>query len=55
VKQLNGEFGCSLKMAHMRAIVLRWSKLFPAVTYEWIPREKNKEADAMSRSLYVRE
>lgn len=54
VKQLNGEFGCSLKMAHMRSIVLRWSKLFPAVTYEWIPREKNKEADAMSRSLYVR-
>jgi len=53
VRQLNGDYGCSPKMAKLRDIVTRLSTLFPKVTYEWVPREQNKEADAMSRSLYT--
>lgn len=54
VRQLNGDYGCSVKMAKIRSLVLRYVPYFPKVTFEWIPREQNREADAISRSLYFR-
>jgi len=52
VRQLNYEYGCNEKLAQMRAITEKLAKHFPKVSYTWIPREENTEADAASRSLY---
>lgn len=57
VRQLERKWGASTAhLITLRDECLALAKKLEArgcqVTYEWIPREQNKEADGMSRSLY---
>lgn len=54
VKQLNGVYACrNLVLREMRdAIYMMLEDFTDEVTFEWIPREENTEADTESRALY---
>jgi ribonuclease HI len=52
VNQLNGVYHCTVKtLQNLRALILSQVEKFPKVTFMWIRREQNKEADTMSKSL----
>jgi len=53
VRQLNGVWGCyQSHLSVLKDHVLTLSKTFKAVSFVWIRREQNTEADAMSKSLW---
>jgi ribonuclease HI len=50
VRQMNGEY--EVKAEHLRAYHARLTQLrglFQEVVFEWIPREENRRADALSK------
>ena len=56
VNQLNDKWGC--RAPHLRTwrdMIWKLTESFSDVSFHWIPREQNQEADEMSRSLYPRE
>jgi ribonuclease HI len=57
VNQCSGIYGC--REPRLRAILdlveKAKEKYTRGIIFKWIPREKNKEADALSRSLYTEE
>ncbi|MHC4607234.1 MAG: ribonuclease HI [Planctomycetota bacterium] len=54
VRQLNGEYKVkSPNVAPLYARVRELFFLFPSLKFEWIPREKNKEADNLTNVAYV--
>lgn len=55
VKQCSGACGCHDEMLSSLLVLIQRGRLAygKAITYRWIPRGKNAEADALSRSLYV--
>jgi ribonuclease HI len=53
VNQLNRTWNCAnQRLSVYRQIVERLVRKFERVTFVWIPREENTEADAQSRTLY---
>ena len=54
VKQCSGKCGCHDEtLASLLDLINRGRTAYgKSITYRWIPREKNKEADELSRSLY---
>jgi ribonuclease HI len=53
VKQYNGEYGCyKPELQELLAQLRRASGHFESVTLEWVPREANVQADALSRCAY---
>lgn len=54
VEQLNNNFVCrSPKLIPFRDEIWKLTELFNSyVTFKWIPREQNQEADSLSRTLY---
>lgn len=53
VKQYNGQYGCyKPEMQELLAQLRRACAHFETVTLEWIPREANMQADALSRRAY---
>lgn len=57
IKQLRNEYACrNLVLRKMRDKVHALLEHFEKdVTFEWVPREENTEADEMSRYLYTNE
>ncbi len=54
MRQLTGEYNCHNEhLQKFRANVLVLAALFPQVTYEWIRREKNREADVLSKGFQI--
>lgn len=50
IKQLLGEYRCHSKnLQPYLAACQHLAQQFPAVTYQWIPREKNKIADILTK------
>lgn len=54
VNQLNMKWSCfKPHLVELRDKCLQLAKMFSVgVTFEWVPRAQNEEADEMSRSLY---
>jgi probable phosphoglycerate mutase len=53
VKQYNGAYGCYKPvLQELLAQLRRASEHFESLTLEWIPREQNARADALSRRAY---
>jgi ribonuclease HI len=53
VKQYNGEYGCyKPELQELLAQLRRGSDHFESLTLEWVPREQNARADALSRRAY---
>lgn len=54
IKQCNGQCGCHDEtLAGLLDLIQRGRRKYgKAITFRWIPRTKNTEADALSRSLY---
>ena len=53
VCQLNKDWKCNyIHLRRYRDSIWALTKHFKSVTFKWIPREQNKDADAVSRSLY---
>ncbi len=49
-KQITGEYRVrDEKLKELFSRALKLSRLFKKITYEWIPREKNKHADKLSQ------
>lgn len=54
INQLTGKFNVhDARMLKLRDHCREVAAQFPKVTYRWIPREKNREADALSKALQV--
>lgn len=53
IKQLKGEYAVrSSRITPLYARVKELLRFFPSVRLEWVPRELNAEADALSREAY---
>lgn len=53
VNQLNDKWSCRAHhLRQWRDKIWKLTEEFPDVSFHWIPRAENQEADAMSRSLY---
>jgi ribonuclease HI len=53
IRQLNGEYAVkSPRIAPLYARVKELLRFFHNVKLEWVPRELNAEADALSRAAY---
>lgn len=53
VRQLTGEYRCAKPvLRYLRDVIWSLAKKFPSAEYIWIPREQNKEADRLSKSLW---
>jgi ribonuclease HI len=51
--QLSGKYNVHVeRLKGLRDHVRQLAKLFPQVTYHWIPREQNRYADFMSKTLH---
>ena len=56
VNQLNDKWSCRTPhLRQWRDMIWKIAEAFPSVSFHWIPRLENKEADEMSRSLYPRD
>jgi ribonuclease HI len=57
VNQCKGQWGChDKKLQRLHALVQRARQRYrKSVIFKWIPREENREADALSRTLYTDE
>jgi len=54
VHQLDGSYRClDPLLVELRDAVLTVATAFPKVTYHWIRREQNKEADVLSKALQI--
>jgi len=54
IRQVTGAWRCqSPTLRPLRDAVLHGATFFRAVTYEWVPREENERADALSRRAYA--
>jgi ribonuclease HI len=54
VKQFNGDYGCyKSELQELLARLRRAAGFFEDVTLEWVPRESNVRADALSRRAYA--
>ncbi len=54
IRQLKGKYQCyEPKLVVLRDECLRLAREFPSVTYRWIRREENKQADVLSKALQV--
>ena len=54
VEQCSGRWNCSdQRLGEFRNSIWQLIKHFKRVSFEWIPRAENAEADAQSRVLYV--
>ncbi|HEY3226433.1 MAG TPA: ribonuclease HI [Planctomycetota bacterium] len=54
IRQLKGEYKVkSPSIAHLFKRVRELAGRFPSITFEWIPREQNKEADALTNRAYA--
>jgi ribonuclease HI len=54
VKQYTSEYGCyKLELQELLAQLRRASDHFESLTLEWVPRESNVRADALSRRAYA--
>lgn len=52
MRQLTGQYNCNVpRLQILRDAVLKLAADFPRVTYHWIRREENKEADHLSKAL----
>jgi ribonuclease HI len=55
IKQAAGEWACNgLHLQALLAELRQLAGLFEAVQFEWIPREQNAHADALSRRAYYK-
>jgi ribonuclease HI len=54
VKQCSGTCNCNNEtLSYLLGLIKKGRATYgKAITFRWIPREKNKEADELSRSLY---
>ena len=54
VKQLEGTWRCKdKKLSMLHSLILKAKQRYPRVIkFHWIPREKNAEVDALSRTAY---
>ena len=51
--QLSGKYNCHVpRLLVLRDHVRKLAALFPQVTYNWIPREQNRYADFLTKSLH---
>lgn len=54
INQMNGDWGCNGGMyVNKYHEALHLSKSFRNLRFEWIPREKNTEADSLSKKAYA--
>lgn len=54
IKQLKGEYKVkSPSIVDLFTRVRDLAKKFPAIAFEWVPREENKDADAMTNRAYA--
>lgn len=57
INQITGKWRCKdQELARLRDVAVRAVKSYKSrITFKWIPREKNTEADALSRTAYDEE
>lgn len=57
INQCSGIYGChEPKLVAILDLIMKAKDNYTrGITFKWIPREKNKEADTLSRSLYTEE
>jgi ribonuclease HI len=57
INQVSGKWGCrNHKLVPYYSLIKKGEQHYTkSIKFNWIPREKNKEADALSRSLYTEE
>ena len=54
INQMKGVFTCSKpQLVRLRDSCLSMARKFPSVTYHWIRREHNREADVLSKALQI--